>query len=33
MDKYYLYVKAFVLFASLIAIAMVRANVVLPRRV
>lgn len=33
MDNYYLYVKAFVLFASLIAIAMVRANVVLPRRV
>ena len=33
MDKYYLYVKAFVLFTSAIAIAMVRANIVLPRRV
>ena len=33
MDKYYLYVNAFVFFTSLIAIAMVRANVVLPHRV
>lgn len=33
MDKYYLYVKAFVFLTSLIAIAMVRANVVLPNRV
>lgn len=33
MDKYYPYVKAFVFLTSLITIAMVRANVVLPRRV